>query len=347
VTPAPSQALAVLAALMLASCGGGELAVESQTSEASKAASIPASLTGLLHDSASAPFRTAYRGLRHVEQHLEQDGVETLLSYRETVAADGTGRFAVEPQGADTFLPDPLLFKLQQKARAGFLYRYRDFAIRDFKAFSENYLATDLDLDVEVAGRPCHLVQIERVDGTGSIYKVALDLSTGLVLRCEERGVDGAARARMEFETFEAEPNLDGVAWFAADPEEEALQDLGHLAEQVDFEVFQPGLTPAGYRLWKAATLVDGDGDRWLKQTFTDGVEPLFFFHGAEPAGALPEPSLTSAAVVGTEPPMDELWAYPVGRLTAIEGVLRQREVIVLGKLDAEALLDLLEFSIR
>ena len=42
----------------------------------------------------------------------------------------------------------------------------------------------------------------------------------------------------------------------------------------------------------------------------------------------------------------DELWVYPIGRLTAIEGVLRQREVIALGKVDSEALLDLLEFSV-
>lgn len=342
--PSAHYALALIAALLLASCGG-ELAGESMTSDASKEASIPATLSGLIKASVGAPWRTPYAGVRHIVAHLDQDGADTLLSYHESVVADGKGRFAIQPGETESYLPDPALFKLQQKAREGFLYRYRDFAIRDFNAFAENYLVTDLDADLTVAGRACRLARIERVDGAGSIYTVALDAVTGLILRSEERGADGAELGRMEFETYDGEPDLGGVVWFVPDHQEEALDSAHNLDEQLDFEAFEPGLTPAGYKLWKAATLVDDEGDQWLKQTFTDGVEPLFFFHRAEASGGAATGPM-SATAVGTGKPMDELWVYPIGRLTAIEGVLRQRDVIVLGKLDSESLLDLLEFSI-
>jgi len=229
------------------------------------------------------------------------------------------------------------------------LYRYRDFAIRDLQAFYANYQVADQGAAIAVAGQPCRDLEIRRLDGSGSVYRVALDASTGLVLRCVESAQDGQQVALMEFESYTGEPDLSTVAWFTPDPPETPLPGA-----PLAGPVLVPSLLPDGYKPWKAATLVD-EGHLWVKQTFTDGVEPLFFFHRDVPAvtpvtpppgvsGASGSPSASGGAASSSA---DELWVYPIGRLTAVEGVLHERKVIALGKVDEEALLDLLEFSIH
>jgi hypothetical protein len=341
-----------LCALLASACGGDSM--QSQAS-LSQPVSYPASLVQLLEASVAAPWTTTFSGVRRIEALTTGDGgAPQMLVYREAVAGDGTGRFSIVPLDVLSFVPDPTGFQALQKTREGFLYRYRDFAIRDLGALFANYQVIDLDQEVVIAGRTCRSLEFRRADGSGSVYRAALDAATGLVLRAEESSPEGLPLGLMEFESYSATPDLGGIAWFTPDPPELPLPIHG-LDEAAGFDVLEPSLLPAGYQPWKAATLVDDEGHRWLKQTFTDGVEPLFFLHrdGAPQAVVTPPPGgpsgavgTASAAAGASGVSNDELWVYPIGRLTAIEGVLREREVIALGKVDSEELLDLLEFSV-
>ena len=346
-------ALAALLALVAGACGP-------QGSGSTELSSIhvqhSASLLQLLEASVQAPWTTAFSGVRRIEAlSAGDDGPPEVISYREAVAADGAGRFAIDQVEVLSFLPNPDAFKALQEVREGFLYRYRDFAIRDLDALFENYQILDLDQEVVVAGRTCREVELRRHDGSGTIYRAALDAATGLALRCAERDDQGQLLGLMEFESYDAEPDLSAFAWFVPSPPEVALVP-GGLNQQVEFPVLEPSLLPDGYRPWKAATLADNEGHLWLKQTFTDGIEPLFFLHRdapppvvvpLSPGGSIASGTGAPSAGAGAAGvPSDELWVYPIGRLTAIEGVLREREVIVLGKPGSEELLDFLEFAV-
>jgi hypothetical protein len=348
----------VLLALALGSCGGN-VAFSSEQELAAETLPEP-TLVALLQASVVAPYSTRYSGVRRLEALVSslEPGAPSpeTLAYRELVAADGGGNFALETLELLSFVPDPPLFEALQETRAGHNYRYRDFAVRDLAALLENYQVRDLDTESSVAGRACRSLELSRQDGSGSLYRVDLDAETGLVLRSCELDPTGMVLARMEFESYDADPDLGSVAWFVPAEEERALDAAAPLAPQAGFEVLEPTQAPRGYRRFKAALLADHAGSRWIKQAFTDGVEPLFFLHqeSAEAvqaeAAVAPAPGFgldAGAVAEGGSEGADELWVYPIGRLTAVQGRLREREVIALGKLDSEALLDLLELSVR
>jgi hypothetical protein len=329
-------------ALAVASCSG-EVAIESTPSGGLEALQADP-LLPLLERAVGAPWTTRYQGTRRVELRFLDGEHWSVLSYREKVSANGAGDFAVETTQLMSFVVDPALFLVTQDLREGFLYRYRDFAVRNLGAFFQSHVAFDLGSESQVAGRTCQNVQIESAARRGHVYQVAFDVETGLVLRSIETDADGIEVQRMEFETYSAAPDLSGIAWFHPALPETALDPRGDLSAQAGFEVLQPTLLPDGFRIWKAATLVEETGQTWVKQTFTDGVDPLFFFHRDAPA---PIAAGTGGGLVPTADPTDDmLYVRPIGPVTVIEGHLRGCSLIALGKVAGDSLLDMLESAI-
>ena len=138
------------------------------------------------------------------------------------------------------------------------------------------------------------------------------------MLGYEEFDAKGSPVCALEYESFELAPDLSGAVWHRAANEERSL-DLGReLASQVELDVLRPRLLPEGFELRGASTIEDEEGQRWLKLTYLDGVEPLFFLQ-ALPAES---ESVRTAAPRGTPEP-DTIAVFSMGRATVLQGSVR------------------------
>ena len=161
----------------------------------------------------NAPDLVRHSGVRRVESYYNLDGASDSLIYRELIQTSGLGRFAITPLGAvQGGLTSSVAFTALQRARAGFHQRYRDFLVRDLAAFLSNYQLKSQGVIVSIAGRDCLQVEVARQDGSAS-YEVALDVQTGLVLRYREFDLSGALYSMMEYESYDANPDLTGVVF--------------------------------------------------------------------------------------------------------------------------------------
>lgn len=237
----------------------------------------------LFEQIALAPEHTRFAGTRRWLIHAEQDGAVQESEYVESVAADGVGGFAltpievVRPAMRDSQLQ---LFELMQKGREGFLYRYRDVRVRDVALMHQHYTAHATGAVVSVAGRACDVIEIDKKREPRTHYVLAIDQATHLVLRSEEFVPGGALVARMEFETFDPQPDLAGVALHANLPSTPIDPDAGNVAE-LGFHLRRPTLVH-GFQLARAEKLDDGTRT-WARLQYHDGVEPLFYLQGGPP----------------------------------------------------------------
>ena len=295
---------------------------------------------------ANPQLTVAHAGLRRLEFHpVGGPG----LAYRERVITDGQGRFSIVPvDGLQSSTLDWDSFELLQRSSEGFLFRYRDFAVRDARRFQQNYEWRRLGQTIAVAGRDCERFHVERREGPAKSFELAVDVQTGLVLASVEYGEGGAEVARMTYEQFGPTPPPGSVVWHQPANEEQPLAQAHGLSEQLGETVLEPRLLPEGYGLAEAATVGDGAGRRWLKLTYEDGVEPLFFFQELE--------RVESLAVLGTEwdepapidphPAESRVVVHHVGAATAIQGSVNGFRVITIGKVGEAELLDLIESAL-
>ncbi|MEM7305204.1 MAG: hypothetical protein AAF682_00970 [Planctomycetota bacterium] len=307
--------------------------------------SLPAMLDPLLellNQSTEAPQAVRYSGVRRVESNTVVGGVPQQLAYRESVHSDGAGGFSIDPLNIEGFVPNAQQTMLQLKAREGFLFRYRDFQIRQFDWFLLNYSVQQLD-DVTVADRLCTQVEIRSKMEGSPTYQVAVDQETALVLSFEERDPLGALVTKMDFETIDLVPDHTYVTWFAADNPETMLDIALPLTEQAGADVMEPTVYPEGFHLWKASTLTDPNGKVLVKQVLTDGVESLFLFHDL---GTMKEAKVIDGNHIVDVVKPEEVWVYQIGAVNVVQGTLRDRSVIAMGKVEDGALLDLLESAI-
>lgn len=253
------------------------------------------------------------------------------LTYRERITTDGNGRFALEPVDASD-VDNWSAFELVQRVREGFLFRYRDFLVRDRQLFGRNWRTIDRGETVTVAGRICQRYRVERTIGEPRAFELSVDAETGLVLASEELDSGGARIAAMVYETIQLEPDLRFVAWHVASNEERVLDPLRSVAEQIQVQPLEPRLLPVGYAPLEAATVRDGEGAQWLKLTYTDGVEPLFLFQG-----------LDSLAHAGLGSSSSSVVVFQVGAATVIQGKVDAFDLMVIGKALKAELLDLIE----
>jgi hypothetical protein len=284
---------------------------------------------------------TAHSGLRRLE-YLGDDG--TTVAFRERIATDGQGRFSIEPVdpvGNAAF--DWGAFELLQRSSEGFLFRYRDFAVRDAQLFARNYRWSAAGR-MQVAGRPCDRWRVERVVGEPVVFELALDSATGIVLASRELDAAGRIAAAMIYESVDLAPALENVVWHKPSNQEQPLERGTDEHAEVQSSVLRPRLLPTGYAAGETALVVDGDGRRWLKQTYLDGVEPLFLL---QVLPATVSESGTDAAIDGSAMVAPGgVVVFRIGSALAIQGVVAGHEVSVIGKAPEAELLDLIESAL-
>lgn len=292
-----------------------------------------------------APLRVAHSGVRRLELSYDLGGTVQDLSYRERVVTDGTGRYSIETIEALT--PVDSTFLPLQSERAGFYFRYRDFKVRDLSEFLANYAVYDLGQPVLFLGRTAWQFEIHTKHLESPVhYQLTFDIDTGLLLRSVELGDSGQVYARLEYETFELDPDLAGVSFHQVS-NAEAPATLGPALDvKLGFKVSVPTLLPTGYRLSEVSTLVDAFGGEWVKLTYTDGVESLFFVQSraVQPATGV-KLSPTTSVNFGS-PQADKVLWMQVGPIVAVQGELGGLTRLAVGKVSKEALFDLLQSSL-
>ncbi len=289
----------------------------------------------------------AHTGQRRVTFY-DSNGVRT--SFIERIATDGHGRFAVEPVEALTPLnTDFETFQLQQISQQGFVFRHRDFAIRDLGLFQENWTLWLLGDNEKVAGRLCDRFLAKRPGVQNAPgYQVWID-SKGFVLAYRELNAAGELLSEVRYLTYNDSPSqevLDAVYWHEPGIDETLELDWTQdLEPQLDgARIFQPRWLPTGYELRRATRDTIGE-DRWLRLKYTDGVESIFF--------AVDLPDLVDPGGVDIDTPFtpqthrpDRVMVFESGRTAAVEGMLRGREVMAVGKTTTDLLLDLVESAL-
>lgn len=276
-----------------------------------------------------APLDIAYRGRRRVELSLPREGGASLVFVtHESVASDGHGRFAIET----TRVEAPSLsretveaLELLQNARQTFLYRYRDFGVRDLLLAGQSWSVRDTGAPRVVATRACVELEFERRSGAGSRYLAAVDPTTGLVLAWSEHAADGALVAQSEFEELDLAPDLAGIEWAATSVDGRTLSSGEDETLVAGFAPARPRLLPAGFRTHETRLVTASDA-RWFVRAYGDGIENFFFVHArpTHPPAALATSLEARAAVVRV---------HALGVWTIAEHVRPDGEVLmVIGK---------------
>ncbi|MSR61833.1 MAG: hypothetical protein EXS08_05255 [Planctomycetes bacterium] len=287
-----------------------------------------------------ARLRVAHSGIRRLEfAALSGPG----LAFDERITTDGDGHYALEPaQGLESTTIDNGSFELLHHLREGFFFRYRDFVVRDARTFARNWRVIDRGQSTLIAGRTCARFRVERALGTACAYELCVDPTTELVLASEEYDGSGSLVASMTYASIDLTPNLSRVAWHQSGNEETSLDRAHPLGEQIQARSLEPRLLPQGYVPLEAAVVRAGD-DAWLKLTYCDGVQPLFFLHSID-ANSLGKAAQVDGQRIGATPRSpSSVVACQVGSATTLQGTVDGFEVIAVGKVSQGELLDLLE----
>jgi hypothetical protein len=290
-----------------------------------------------------ARLRVAHTGLRRLEfAPIAGSG----LVFRERITTDGLGHYAIVPEDlVESSSLDWGGFELIQRAREGFHFRYRDFLVRDPLLFARNWRTIELAQPVTVAGRLCQRFRLERLVGEAVAFELAIDGETDLVLASDEFDAEGQQVASMVYESFALAPQTGSTVWHTPANDEVALDPRLPVQAQLDVHVLEPHLLPPGQGLLEIATVGD-PAERWLKLTYSDGIEPLFFLQ------RLQEPTRGRAAQADAGR-MDRVpdstsgvAVFQVGAATAIQGQVDGFELIVVGKAPQAELLDMIESAL-
>lgn len=333
----------VLGALVatLAACGGGAAAPAG--GEDGRLAS--SAQTTVFEAMVAAPTTVTYGGTRRVELYPTIDGVPQAAIFREQVYADGAGGYAVET--TDVIEPQLFgfeldVFRLLQDARQGFSYRYRDFLIRDLELFFANYQVVHFAQTLQVAGRACEGMRIQRKRDADRVYVLAVDQQTGVVLRTSEEALDGSVLALVEFESFTLTPDLAGVSLLSWG--QEAAIDLDDpQASGIDFAIEMPALVPDGFQLRQTSRVLDLQNQRpWAKLVYGDGVEQVFFLHG----GTTQQAHGGSGFRAVDWNAGNRVALANVGPWAVAQGDVRGQRVIAMGKVDSAELLAMIESAL-
>lgn len=289
---------------------------------------------------------TTFQGVRRVEFFVDEGAVQDHSAVRERVSADGHGAFAIE--SLDVLEPpmsnaERALFIALQAPRQGMNWRYRDFSIHDVGLFLQNYRVTDTGaVGIVVAGRSVIELLVERIDQSGSLYTLHVDPLTGLVLQAHEESQEHVLISEMCYESLDLAPDLAGVVWHQRLNSEDSLPTMGPIAGMVGFEPLVARALPAGFQLQERTSVIDPlDHSKWVKATFTDGVENLFFLHG----GPIVADNGIRSGVPEIEADLVEVTV--AAPWTIARGNLRTQRVIAMGKVSEDDLLHLLRSALE
>lgn len=296
-----------------------------------------------------AAQRVSHSGVRRIESYYNLDGKSEALVYLEEIQTDGKGHFAITPLGAVQGGPaNPDAFFALQLIRRGFHQRYRDFLVRDLDAFLDNYQMKSRAALVQVAGRECLQFDVVRRDSSVR-YEVALDSTTGLVLRYRQFDQAGQLYSMMEYESYTANPDLSGVVFQQPITQETPLSE----ASDLGFEPLTPRLLPdSAFTFLEATSVLEpSSGAKFAKLIYTDGVEPIFFVDGGLEAPVYPnldsrtgnfEAALASLSQAEGPSIADEVRVFTEGPLTVVWGNVGGHWVLLVGRVTQAELIDML-----
>jgi hypothetical protein len=287
-------AVSATAALLFAACSPTTATFDPNLQQ--QAAAVLGSLQSLPDAVAHTGVRRV-RSLRRLPTHVNE------VEYREEVRVSSSGTYQVECVDvlASNFA-QPDEFIALQNGREGFIHRYRDFRIRDVDLLLANYYVTQLGARIAVAGRVCFTIVLVRRDDPSAndqivSWSLAVDEQTGLVLRWR-RDLDGRLTDEGIFESI-AYGEPASFSPHVATNDETVITPQTDLGQLFDFDLTTPTLLPAFYERRERAGVTDPNGDVWLKETFTDGIEVAFFLykHEPPPPPAAPVPIVVSPVV--------------------------------------------------
>ena len=296
-----------------------------------------------------APFVTHYRGDRLVTLQLQDSaGVPTTLEYLEEVAADGNGAYTIQPLqviAPGMTFAEEADFLQRQAAREGFFYRYRGFQIHDWAGFQQHYEVLDPGQNELVAGVPCRVFEVRSRDGSGPRHRLSVDPQTSLVLSEEVLAEGGALLRSFRFQTFQlgadlSDLTLDGgsSSW--------TTTDLPGLEQALQGDLLQPTAPPAGHELvsvaWRPATAAPSVQGTWAQLVFGDGVESVFFLYEDSTIPSGSSPATYNAGLEG-----DLVRVHTSGGWTLVEGLVRSRRVILVGRAHEQELLLMLQSAVE
>lgn len=291
--------------------------------------------TRLLERMAAAHEGTRYSGVRHVEQHYTSGGQAQLLEYREEVACDGEGRFAIEVLDVQAVSGDEALFRTLQNSRQVFTFKYRDFRVTDLTLFRQNYRMRVLSTDQQIAGHPCLEMRVDRHQHDGSYYRIHVEPQSGLTLRWEQRTDRGALLGSMEFESIDFDPDLSNYLLVERNFEGSSVDIDLNLGGQIGFGVLTPNLLPTGFELETAQLLVGALDRTWFKRVYTDGVSRLALMHREQEPIDGPSDERNLGRVLSTQ----------IGSWNVVSGNLQGWDLILMGQVDADELYQMLQSS--
>lgn len=340
---------------LLSGCSG-ETARASTVEAATAGSRAPALAAGpsIFDELQSAALTTAYSGTRRLWSRAESAGRVNELEYREHVDCDGAGGFAIEAK--DVQRPHVSaaqfdVFQLLQKGHEAFLFRYRDFHVRDVKRMLRNYTVDDTGQSVVVAGRPCDVLVFERAHShrgrPAGGYRVAVDAATKLVLRTDEFDARGATVATMEYESITFAPPPATTVYHADLPATAFDPSLADTRPVLGFALHAPTLVQ-DFELARSER-IDLQGRVWARLLYHDGIEPFFFMQSGERA---PEANDVSAHLPGHAAPagadgMPVVRVFETGTWTIAQCSIDGAEYIVAGKASEGFLVAALQSALR
>lgn len=306
---------------------------------ASATSSTPALLAGgapqFLGQIADAPFQTLYSARRRVWQTYQEAKGPQTLEYTEQVFSDGQGHFSVTPE----HLLQPALsgqseqvFLLLQKAREGFIYRLRDFRIRDLNAFLLDYSLQDLATHDTVAGQACERLRARSIAAAPTYWEFDVLPANGLILSIFEYTTQGNTLvSSVETLEYHSDPNQIGPALHQDLP---TTSFTSATAQQVlGFHPLEPAFLPQGFTLAKSEKVSQG-ADDWARFTYCDGAETLFMLYRRLPLSGQQ-----------TDDPAGPytMKIFRVGRWTVAQANFGRHEIIAMGQQPASVLQQVVE----
>lgn len=325
-------------ALGLVACGGGGVGNPSLAAESPSDAS-GSGVGGSTHESVGfldimrdAPFSVPYTGVRRVTMnHVGALPVD----YREEVAADGLGAFAIEPIEVLSSHPNGPELLLSKGRQQVFDYRNRDFRVLVPSLFQQNYNYSVDPISSFVLGRECFdLTVLRPAPYAGGSYSVQMDTETGLILDWQEFDAASNEISHVQFESLELQnPDFSGFTLVSGFLTETVLDIQGDLGVAAGFNVLDPSLPPTGFELYSASLLEAAAnlGDPWVRLLYTDGLERVWILHRA--------PTMSSGGTV--TPPRVHI--YPTEAWTVAVGQIEGYEVMAAGRVPQKQLLQMLQ----
>lgn len=217
-------------------------------------------------------------------------GQPRVAEYRESVGVDGRDNFQLECiEVLQSPLADPSDFIDRMNRNEGFLYRYRDFHITDSDLLIENYVVLQFGRQLDVAGRACFTLELERRDDPQQNepiigWDLAIDLETGLVLQWQ-RTVNGSLTDEGVYEWVTYGVPSTFVAHVGSN--QEYSFEPSEVRSLFTFDLTTPTMLPHGFQRIDRARVVDAEDVVWLKETFSDGIEAAFFLYTVDQANAI------------------------------------------------------------